>query len=225
MADHTTPSLDDKYTLAEGRAFMTGVQALVRLPIEQARRDRAAGLRTGTLISGYPGSPLGGYDLELQRASPHLAPLDIHLVPGLNEELAAASVWGTQMTAIFGRSRVDGVTGLWYGKSPGVDRSLDVFRHANFGGGPPNSGMLALAADDPGAKSSTLPNQSELDFISCAMPVLAPASVEELLTMGLHGIALSRLTGLWPAMKCPTDLCDGGATVSLSATQPQIALP
>jgi indolepyruvate ferredoxin oxidoreductase len=221
----TSVALDDKYTLRTGTAFMTGVQALVRLPLEQARRDRDAGLRTGTLISGYPGSPLGGYDLELQRASSRFGALDIHLVPGVNEELAAAAVWGTQMLSLFGSSEFDGATGIWYGKSPGVDRSLDVFRHGNFGGGVANSGMLALAGDDPGAKSSTIPNQSEFDFIACAMPVLTPATVREFLTLGLHGIAMSRLTGLWPAMKCPTDICDGGAVVDVSADDPRLLLP
>src|SRR5437588_3443314 len=204
---------------------MTGVQALVRLPIEQARRDRTAGLRTGTLISGYPGSPLGGYDLEVARARRFLEPLDIKLVPGVNEELAAANVWGSQMTEIFGGGPFDGVTGIWYGKSPGVDRCLDIFRHANLGGGPKNSGMLALAADDPQAKSSTIPNQSEWDFVACAMPVLFPAGVGELLSLGLHGIALSRLTGLWPAMKCVTNVCDGGASVDLAQLRPAIRVP
>ena len=217
--------LDDRYTVDEGTVFMTGVQALVRLPIEQARRDRAAGLRTGTLISGYPGSPLGGYDLEVQRARRFLEPLDIKLVPAVNEELAAANVWGSQMTEIFGGGPFDGVTGIWYGKSPGVDRCLDIFRHANLGGGPKHSGMLALAADDPQAKSSTIPNQSEWDFVACAMPVLFPAGVGELLSLGLHGIALSRLTGLWPAMKCVTNVCDGGASVDLAQVRPAITLP
>jgi len=217
-------SLEDKYTLAAGRAFMTGVQALVRLPLIQAQRDRAAGLRTGIMISGYPGSPLGGYDLELARAGKHLEPLDIHLRPGLNEELAAAAVWGSQMTEVFA-SGYDGVTGIWYGKSPGVDRCLDIFKHANLGGGPRHSALLALAADDPQAKSSTLPNASEWDFIACGMPVLAPASVSELLEFGLHGVALSRLTGLWAALKCVTNLCDGGATVDVSATAPEIVIP
>ncbi|MEP7105499.1 MAG: indolepyruvate ferredoxin oxidoreductase family protein, partial [Chloroflexota bacterium] len=217
--------LDDRYVLDEGTVFMTGVQALVRLPIEQAKRDREAGLRIGTLISGYPGSPLGGYDLELHRARRFLEPLDIKLVPGLNEELAAANVWGSQMTEVMGPSQFDGVTGIWYGKSPGVDRCLDMFRHANLGGGPKHSGLLALAADDPQAKSSTIPNQSEWDFVACGMPVLAPAGVGELVGLGLHGIALSRLTGLWPAMKCVTNVCDGAASVRVSRDLAQITIP
>jgi len=217
--------LDDRYTAGEGTVFMTGVQALVRLPIEQARRDRAAGLRTGTLISGYPGSPLGGYDLEVARARRFLEPLDIKLVPGVNEELAAANVWGSQMTEIFGGGPFEGVTGIWYGKSPGVDRCLDIFRHANLGGGPRHSAMLALAADDPQAKSSTIPNQSEWDFVACGMPVLFPAGVGELLSLGLHAIALSRLTGLWPAMKCVTNVCDGAASIDLGRVQPHIEVP
>src|SRR5438445_7975944 len=218
-------SLDDRYLVEDGTVFLTGVQALVRLAIEQSRRDRAAGLRIGTLISGYPGSPLGGYDLELQRSRRFLEPLDVRLVPGVNEEVAAATVWGSQMTDLFGHSRFDGVTGIWYGKSPGVDRCLDVFKHANFGGGPKHSGMLALAADDPQAKSSTLPNQSELDFVACAMPVLFPASVSEFLTLGMHGIALSRLTGLWTGMKCVTNFCDGGGTGHVAANLPTLEMP
>ena len=219
-----TISLDDKYTLGEGTAFMTGVQALVRLPMEQIRRDRAAGLKTGAFISGYPGSPLGGYDLALMQARRHLNELGIRFVPGLNEELAAANVWGSQMTEVVGSS-YDGVVGIWYGKSPGVDRCLDIFRHANLGGGPRHSAMLALAADDPQAKSSTLPNNSEWDFVACGMPVLFPASVSEFLQLGLHGIALSRLTGMWVGFKCVTNLCDGGATVSLSPDRPRIVVP
>jgi indolepyruvate ferredoxin oxidoreductase len=217
-------SLEDKYELGAGTAFMTGVQALVRLPMEQVRRDRGAGLKTGVLISGYPGSPLGGYDLALVQARRWLTPLDVHLVPGLNEELAAANVWGSQMTEVFGSS-YDGVVGIWYGKSPGVDRCLDIFKHANMGGGPRHSALLALAADDPQAKSSTLPNNSEWDFVACGMPVLAPASVSELLELGLHGIALSRLTGTWPALKCVTNLCDGGASVRLGPDLPRVVLP
>jgi indolepyruvate ferredoxin oxidoreductase len=217
-------SLEDKYELGAGTAFMTGVQALVRLPMEQVRRDRAAGLKTGVLVSGYPGSPLGGYDLALLQARRWLTPLDVHLVPGLNEELAAANVWGSQMTEVFG-STYDGVVGIWYGKSPGVDRCLDIFKHANMGGGPRHSALLALAADDPQAKSSTLPNNSEWDFVACGMPVLAPASVSELLELGLHGIALSRLTGTWPALKCVTNLCDGGASVRVGPGTPRIVVP
>src|SRR5215831_12876018 len=217
-------SLDDKYSLVEGTAFMTGVQALVRLPMEQIRRDRAAGLKTGVFISGYPGSPLGGYDLALMQARSHLAELGIRFVPGLNEELAAANVWGSQMTEVFGSS-YDGVVGIWYGKSPGVDRCLDIFKHANLGGGPRNSAMLALAADDPQAKSSTLPNNSEWDFVACGMPVLFPASVSEFLELGLHGIALSRLTGTWVGFKCVTNLCDGGETVVLGPDRPRVVVP
>src|SRR5579875_3228032 len=193
--------------------FMTGIQALVRLPIEQARRDRRAGLRTGTFISGYPGSPLGGYDVQLMQARQLLESLDIKIVPGLNEEVAAAAVWGTQMVRLFGQVTVDGITGIWYGKSPGVDRCLDVFRHANLAGGPANSALVALAGEDPIAKSSTIPNASEWDFVSLGMPVLYPGTVAEMIELGLHAIALSRFTGLWTALKCTTNLCDGGSSV------------
>src|SRR5437016_280207 len=158
-------ALDDKYELADGTAFMTGVQALVRLPIDQVRRDRAAGLRTGVFISGYPGSPLGGYDLALMQARRWLDEFDVHFVPGLNEELAATNVWGSQMTEVFGSS-YDGAVGIWYGKSPGVDRCLDIFKHANMGGGPRHSGLLALAADDPQAKSRSEEHTSELQSLT-----------------------------------------------------------
>lgn len=208
-------SLDDKYRLARGRVFATGVQALVRLPIEQARRDAANGLRVGTLISGYPGSPLGGYDIELSRAGSALAEHDVVHVPGVNEEVAAGTVWGTQMLDLFGHRRFDGATGLWYGKSPGVDRAGDVFRHANLGGGARHSALVALVGDDPAAKSSTIPNASELTLSSFGMPVVFPGSVQEILDLGLLSIAMARATGLWVAMKLVTNLCDGGASIEV----------
>jgi indolepyruvate ferredoxin oxidoreductase len=219
------PSLTDKYVLEDGNVFMTGVQALVRMTIEQTRLDAAAGLKTGVFISGYPGSPLGGFDLALERAQPFLEPLGITHVPGVNEETAAAAVWGTQMIDLFSGSPYDGVVGIWYGKSPGVDRSLDVLRHANFAGGSRHCALVALAADDPAAKSSTLPNQSEWDFVACAIPVLQPASIGELIEFGLHGVAMSRYAGLWSAMKVTTNLCDGGATLRLGAHIPNVVIP
>ena len=223
--DPRPPRLEDKYARDDGTVFMTGVQALARLPLVQVRRDRRAGLRTGVLVSGYPGSPLGGYDLELERIRLLLEQHDVKHVPALNEEVGAAIVWGSQMTQLFGESSYDGVTGIWYGKAPGVDRSLDLFRHGNLAGGPRHSGMLALAGDDPYGKSSTIPGYSEWDLAACAMPVLAPASVGELLSLGLHAIALSRLTGLWVGMKCVTNLCDGAATVTLDPASPRITVP
>jgi indolepyruvate ferredoxin oxidoreductase len=225
IASSPARSLDDKYAHHASREYLTGIQALVRLPIEQALRDRAAGLRTGTFISGYRGSPVGTYDIALRAAAEHLRPLDIHFVPAVNEELAAAAVSGVQLLDVLGHSRFDGVTGLWYGKSPGVDRSLDVFRHANFGGGPAGTAMVAIAGDDPGAKSSTLPNGSEWDFVACGMPVLYPGSVQDVLTLGLHAIAMSRLTGCFTALKCVTNVCDGGATVALGDALGDVVIP
>lgn len=218
-------SLEDRYTLEEGTVFLTGVQALVRLPLDQARRDRRAGLRTGTVISGYPGSPLGGYDLELERVARLLRPHDIVHIPGVNEETGAAIAWGSQLLDLFPHSRFDGVTGIWYGKSPGVDRCGDIFRHGNYGGGPRHCALIALAGDDPSAKSSTLPNASEWAFVNCGMPVLYPATVAEMLELGLHAIAMSRFAGLWVGFKTVTNLCDGAATVHVSPDWPETVYP
>ena len=217
--------LEDKYTVEEGVVYLTGIQALARLPMDQARRDRRAGLNTGILISGYEGSPLGGYDLTLAALRHLLDPLNIVHIPGLNEELAAASIMGSQMVHHYPRPKVDGVTGIWYGKSPGVDRSGDVFRHGNLGGGGPHSGTIVLGGDDPSSKSSTVPNQSDYAFVNVGMPILYPASVAEFLELGLHAIAMSRFTGLWIGFKAITNLCDGGSTVRVSPDSPAITIP
>jgi len=219
-------SVDDKYVLREGLAFMTGVQALVRIPIEQSWRDRDAGLRSGTLISGYPGSPIGGYDLLLERAKEKfLEPLNIHHVPAVNEEIAAATVYGAQMSEIYGGRNVDAITGIWYGKNPGLMRSIDVIKTANFGGLPPNGSILAVVGDDPLGKSSATPNYCEYDFHACGIPVLFPASPDEVLTLGLHGIAMSRFTGLWVGLKVVTNVADGGASVRVGQDRPRIVVP
>ena len=210
-------SLDDRYDATEGTVLLTGVQAVVRLILDLARRDRAAGHRIGTLVSGYPGSPLAGLDLELERHRSRLQPLDVYHVPGVNEEAAAATVWGGRLLDYFPHSRYDGVTGVWYGKSPGVDRAGDIFRHGNLAGGSRHSALLALAGDDPVAKSSSLPNASELAFVSLGMPVVAPSSVAEIVSHGLAAVQISRQSGTWVAMKLVTTLCDGFATVDLSA--------
>ena len=177
------------------------MQALVRLPIDQSRRDRRAGLRIGTFISGYPGSPLGGYDLALRQARRILTEHDIRHVPGANEELAATALSGTQMLDRYPHSRYDGVVGLWYGKGPGVDRSGDALKHGNFAGTSRHGAVVVLSGDDHEAKSSTMPYQDDYAFVGHGMPVLYPASTGEFLTLGLHAIALSRFSGCWVAMK------------------------
>lgn len=180
-----TISLDDKYAAEVGSVFMTGTQALVRLPMTQIRRDRAAGLNTGGFISGYRGSPLGGYDQQLVKARKFLDRHDVIFQPGLNEDLAAAAVWGSQQLHLSPGARKQGVVGLWYGKGPGVDRSGDVFKHANAAGSAPLGGVLAIAGDDHTCKSSSIPHQSDHAFISALMPMLYPSSIHEFLEMGL----------------------------------------
>jgi indolepyruvate ferredoxin oxidoreductase len=209
-------SLDDKYTLESGRVYMTGIQALVRLPIEQMRRDRRAGLKTATWISGYEGSPLGGYDLTLARAQKHLTDHNIHFLPGVNEDLAATSVMGSQLYQALPDPQVDGVVGIWYGKGPGVDRTGDVFRHANLAGTGKHCGALALAGDDHVSKSSTIPHQSEFSLYNYGLPTLNPGNTQEVLDYGLWGIALSRYTGAWTGLKLVADICDGGGAVEIS---------
>ncbi|UDF03255.1 indolepyruvate ferredoxin oxidoreductase family protein [Asticcacaulis sp. AND118] len=209
-------SLSDKYVLDEGRAFMSGVQALVRLPIMIARRDRRAGLNTAGFISGYRGSPLGNYDQQLLQAKAVLDPLHIVVKPAINEDLGATAVWGTQHVPLFEGARFDGVFGIWYGKGPGVDRSGDVLKHANMAGTTALGGVLAVVGDDHACKSSTLPNQSELAFIDAEIPVLSPSTIAEVLEYGLKGIALSRFYGGWVALKTLSDLMDASAAVDLS---------
>ena len=206
-------SLDDKYALESGDAYMSGIQALVRLPIEQMRRDVRSGLRTGCMISGYEGSPLGGYDIALQRAQRFLAEHEIRFVPGVNEELALATVMGSQLFQSFPEPLYDGAVGIWYGKGPGLDRSGDALRHANFAGTGDRCGALALAGDDHVSKSSSIPHQSEFSLYNAAVPVLNPSCTQEVLDFGLYGIAMSRFSGAWSGLKLSTDLCDGGGIV------------
>jgi hypothetical protein len=189
-------TLEDKYTRAEGRIYLSGVQALVRLPLMQQMRDRAAGHNTGGFISGYRGSPLGGLDLELWKAKQHLKSSHIEFTPGLNEDLGATMVWGTQQTNLFPGATVDGVFSMWYGKGPGVDRCGDVFKHGNAAGTSRLGGVLALAADDHACRSSTLPHGSELEFVSAMMPVLNPAGVQDILDMGLSELPGSRMNSI-----------------------------
>jgi indolepyruvate ferredoxin oxidoreductase len=211
---HTRPvTLEDRYARFDGRVFLTGIQALVRLPLLQKRRDRAAGLNTAGFISGYRGSPLGGYDLALNSAAKHLASHDIVFTPGINEDLAATAVWGSQQLGLLPGARFDGVFGLWYGKGPGVDRSGDVLKHASYAGTPKHGGAIALCGDDHGARSSTLAHQSDLALIHFGMPVLNPSTVEELVSYGLAAWAMSRYSGCWIGMKALTDTVEGGASI------------
>ncbi len=192
---HPNVTLDDKYTLESGRVFLSGIHALVRLPLIQRQRDLAAGLNTAGFISGYRGSPLGGFDQHLWRAHKYLEEAHVRFQPGLNEDLAATSVWGSQQVNLFPGARYDGVFAMWYGKGPGVDRTGDVFKHANNAGTSRHGGVLAIAGDDHACKSSTLPSQSEFSWMDAMMPVLHPAGVQEVLDLGLYGWAMSRYSG------------------------------
>ena len=221
----TNVTLADKYALESGRVFVTAIQALVRLPLEQIRRDRAAGHNTGGFISGYRGSPLGGYDEALWRAGPLLAQHNIHFQPGLNEEIAATSVWGSQQLNLFPGAKVDGVFGIWYGKGPGVDRAMDAIKHANLAGTSPLGGALALAGDDHGCVSSTLPHQSEYELIGAMLPILAPATVQDYLEMGLLGIGLSRYSGCWVAIKATSETAEASASIAIGPDRAGIVVP
>ena len=209
-------SLTDRYLIEDGTVYLTGVQALVRVVLDRARQDRAAGLRTATLISGYEGSPLGGYDLELGRNSALLDELDVVHRPGLNEELAATSVAGSQLAGQVATMRPDGVAGIWYGKAPGLDRASDALRHANLVGTDPRGGAVALVGDAPAAKSSSVPCASEAALADLAIPTLHPADPQDVVDFGLHAHFLSRFTGLWSALKIGTAVADGAGTVRVS---------
>ena len=218
-------SLDQKYTQSTGHVFLTGIQALVRLPMAQIRRDRAAGLNTAGFISGYRGSPLGGYDQQLFAARKHLEQYNIKFQPGVNEDLAATAIWGSQQLNLSPGAKYDGVVGIWYGKGPGVDRSGDVFRHGNAAGSARNGGVLCLAGDDHGAKSSTVPHQSDHAFISALMPYLYPSSIHEIIEMGLLGIAMSRYSGCWVGMKVITEVVETTAEIDLSDEMTPFIIP
>lgn len=218
-------SLDDKYTLAKGRVFLTGTQALIRLLLLQRERDQRAGLNTAGFVSGYRGSPLGGLDQALWRAQKHLDTHHVKFQPGVNEDLAATAIWGSQQVGLFPGAKYDGVYGMWYGKGPGVDRCGDVFKHANSAGTSKHGGVLVLAGDDHAAKSSTLAHQSEHILKACCIPVLNPASVQDYLDFGLHGYAMSRYAGLWIGFKCVTDVVESGASVIVDPERVQVKLP
>ena len=228
---HATPhllrniQLDDKFAPGPTRVYLTGIDALVRLPLLQHEIDTAAGLKTGGFISGYRGSPLGGLDQALWAAKKHLDSHNIQFNPGVNEELAATSVWGSQQLGIVSDSDYDGVFGMWYGKGPGVDRSMDVIKHANAFGTSPHGGVLAVAGDDHACKSSTLPHQSEHMFMGASVPVLAPSNVQEVLDFGIYGWAMSRFSGCWVALKAITDNMDAAMGVEIDPARYSIILP
>ena len=218
-------SLDERYTLERGTVLLSGTQALVRLAIEQRRRDAAAGLNTAGYVSGYRGSPLAGFDREIERAGRHLAHDHIVFHPGINEDMAATAVWGTQQSGLFAGTRYDGVFAMWYGKGPGVDRSMDVIRHANAAGTSPHGGVLLLVGDDHGAVSSTLPHQSEHNLASAMVPLISPAGVSEYIDFGLLGWAMSRFCGAWVGFKCQTEIVECSSTVDIDPARPAIVLP
>ncbi|WP_395689587.1 indolepyruvate ferredoxin oxidoreductase family protein [Caenimonas koreensis] len=222
-----TVTLDDKYSLDYGRAFMSGVQALVKLPMLQRLRDANAGKNTAGFISGYRGSPLGGYDQALWNASKYLKAQNIVFQPGVNEELAATALWGTQQLGFVpqDKHKFDGVFGIWYGKGPGVDRTSDVFKHANMAGTTPWGGVIAVAGDDHVAKSSTAAHQSDHIFKACGLPVFFPANVQEILDQGIHAIALSRYSGLWSGMKTIQEVVESASTAMIDPERVDIRIP
>ncbi len=218
-------SLDDKYALDTARAYMTGIEALVRLPMLQHQRDLSRGLNTAAFISGYRGSPLGGVDQAMWKAKPFLAQHNIHFHPGVNEDLAATSVWGSQQTNLFEGAKYDGVFSMWYGKGPGVDRSMDVIKHANAFGTSRYGGVLAVAGDDHACKSSTLPHQSEHMFIGASIPVLNPSNVQEVLDLGIYGWELSRYSGCWVGFKAITENMDSAISADVDPGRISIVIP
>ncbi len=220
-----TISLEDKYTATDGKVFMNGTQALVRLPIVQMRHDALAGLNTGGYISGYRGSPIGGYDFALHSAKKHLDDHGIVFQPGTNEDLAATAIWGSQQLHLSPGAQKDGIVGIWYGKGPGVDRSGDVFKHANSAGTSPNGGVLCVAGDDHTAKSSTVAHQSDHAFMAAIMPMLFPSSVQEFVELGLFGIAMSRYSGLWVGYKVISDTIETTGVVDLTGENQQFVIP
>ena len=217
-------SLNEKYDLVEGTVVLSGTEALARLPLEQRQRDQRNGLNTGGFICGYRGSPLGTYDLELWRIQERLTAVNVRFQPGINEDLAATAVWGTQYVNLYPGATVDGVFGIWYGKTPGVERSADALHHANTAGTSPTGGVLALAGDDHAAKSSSRTGQSELQLKSSGIPILYPSNVQEILDYGLHGIAMSRFSGCWIALKLATDVVETSSEVQVG-TMSAVKLP
>src|SRR5579872_1864908 len=218
-------TLADRYELEEGRVFLTGIQALVRVMLDQHRADARAGMRTGTLVSGYQGSPLAGLDKELARLGALGEAHDIVVRRAVNEELGATAVSGSQLATSLPGARVDGVVGVWFGKAPGVDRSSDAIRHANLVGTDPRGGVVALAGDDPACKSSTIPSASESLLAALRVPVLVPGSVQETLDLARHAIACSRASGLWSALKVVTNVADAAGTAEVGVERVTPVMP
>jgi indolepyruvate ferredoxin oxidoreductase len=218
-------TLDDKYVLDTGRVYLTGTQALVRLPMMQRQCDVVAGLNTACFVSGYRGSPLGGLDQSLWVARRFLDRNHIRFQPAINEELGATAVWGSQQIGLFPGAKYDGVFAMWYGKGPGVDRSGDVLKHGNAAGSAAHGGVLLLAGDDHTCKSSTLPHQSEYAFMDACVPVLNPSGVQEILDLGLYGWAMSRYSGCWIAFKTIAETVDSSASVEIDPERVSITLP
>src|SRR6516164_7390523 len=217
--------LEDKYDLGHTHVFVTGFQALVRLCLMQKELDRRNGLNTAGYVTGYRGSPLGGLDSQFQRAAPFLTKNDIRFQGGINEDLAATAIWGTQQAELRGEGKYDGVFAMWYGKGPGVDRTGDVFRHANLAGTAKHGGVLALMGDDHTAESSTTAHQSEYHFIDVMIPILNPAGVQEVLDYGLYGWAMSRFTGTWVALKTMHETIESTAAIDGSLSRIKIVTP
>jgi len=217
--------LEDKYTVDHGRVFVTGIQSLVRLPMLQFDLDRDAGLCTAGYISGYRGSPLGGLDIQLDKARGHLESRGIVFVPGVNEDLAATALWGAQQAEVDGEGRYDGVFGMWYGKGPGVDRSGDALRHANLAGTSKFGGVLALLGDDHTCESSTTCHQSEFAMVDAMIPVLNPAGVQDIVDFGLFGWALSRYSGCWVGLKCVHDTVEASASIAINRARAVAVIP
>src|SRR6187200_2746211 len=216
-------SLNDKYDLNQSHVFVTGYQALIRACLMQKERDRRAGLNTAGYVSGYRGSPLGGLDQQFMRAKPHLDRHNVLFQTGLNEDLAATAIWGTQQAELRGEGKYAGVFGMWYGKGPGVDRTGDVFKHGNLAGTSKLGGVLVLMGDDHTCESSTTAHQSEFALVDAQIPVLNPAGVAEILEFGLLGFALSRYSGCWVGLKCLHDTVNTAASIELDPAQIAIA--
>ena len=217
--------LEDRFTRSEGDVAMSGVQALLRVLLDQLRADRRDGLNNAAMVSGYRGSPLGGIDTLMLGNSEELAQNNIEFVPGLNEDLGATTVWGSQLANRNFDGKFDGVLGMWYGKAPGVDRSGDAIRHANVCGVDPKGGVLLVAGDDPASKSSTLASESEFALLHFQTPILYPGSVQEVADYGRIGYELSRYSGLWVSLKIVTNVADGYSTIKVGPGRVQIERP
>ncbi|MEC7758132.1 MAG: indolepyruvate ferredoxin oxidoreductase family protein, partial [SAR324 cluster bacterium] len=225
LIEKRSVSLVDKYTLKKGYAFMTGIQALVRLPLVQRELDLKAGLNTAGYISGYRGSPLGGYDQQLELNTKLLNEYHVKFQPGVNEDLAATALWGTQQTELGGEGKYDGIFGIWYGKGPGVDRSGDALRHANYAGTSKFGGVLALMGDDHTCESSTTCHQSELAMVDAMIPILNPSGVQEIIDYGIIGWKLSRYSGCWVGLKCVHDTVESTASINVDVDRIKIETP